>query len=234
MIFQRLRETLHFFWHHLTELLWRLLPLLPLLVLANYRFLVTLEGSPAKAETDALLLLPQMLAGVGATALTIRYTLAVVQRQDCGWRTLWRQALPRLLPLVAVQILAGFLILGGLLLLILPGLYLMAVLLPAYVVVVAEDKAPLAALQAAWQRFRADAWIMLANLLVVFALMLTAVIGLDTLQQQLALTAVPLPLQLAADSGLDLIELLFSQLLGILLVRCYELERQQGRRPGPA
>lgn len=234
MIFQRLRETLHFFWHHLTELLWRLLPLLPLLVLANYRFLVTLEGSPAKAETDALLLLPQMLAGVGATALTIRYTLAVVQRQDCGWRTLWRQALPRLLPLVAVQILAGFLILGGLLLLILPGLYLMAVLLPAYVVVVAEDKAPLAALQAAWQRFRADAWITLANLLVVFALMLTAVIGLDTLQQQLALTAVPLPLQLAADSGLDLIELLFSQLLGILLVRCYELERQQGRRPGPA
>lgn len=223
MIFQRLRETLYFFWHHLTELLIRLLPLLPLLAYANYRLLVAHDADPEQAMRDGAVLLPQMLAGIAATALAIRFTLAVIKEQDTGFAPLWRAALQRLLPLVVVQLLAGLAVVAGLVLLILPGLYLLGVLLPAYVIVMREDLGPLAALRAAWARFRPQVWSTMLSLVVVFSLLVVVLNGLEALGR--LLTDVPLGLRVAALSGLDLIGVLFSQTVAILLVRVYEIEQ---------
>lgn len=224
MIFQRLRETLHFFWHHLTDLLWRLAPVLPLLALANYRFLVVHGADAKQAMGDPLMLLPQMAAGVLATGLTIRYALAVVSGGDRGLGALWGETVQRSLSLVAVQMMAGLAVVAGLFLLILPGIWLMGVLLPAYVIVMTEQVGALGALQAAWARFRPQTW-GVAFCVITLALALFVVIaGLESLARLLA--DAPLPLQVALVSGLDLVGLLFSQLIGIVLVRFYELERE--------
>lgn len=225
MIFQRLHETLYFFWHHLTDLLWRLAPLLPLLALANYRFFYLHGGDPKKAGGDLVLLSLQGLAGVLATALAIRFTLDVVQQGDRSFARLWGDALNRSLALAAVQVLAGFAIVGGLFLLILPGVYLLGVLLPAYVIVVAEEASATAALQAAWARFRPQSWGVALGLVTIFLGLFVVLAGLDALGR--LLSGAPLGVQLVAVSLLDLVGLLFSQLVGILLVRVYELERQQ-------
>lgn len=225
MIFQRLQETLYFFWHHLTDLLWRLAPLLPLLALANYRFFSLHGGDPKKAAGDLVLLFLQMLAGVLATALAIRYTLAVVQQGDRRFGRLWGDALNRSLALAAVQVLAGFAVVGGLFLLIVPGVYLLGVLLPAYVIVMAEEVTATSALQAAWARFRPQSWGVALGLVTLFMGLFVILAGLDALGRLLA--EAPLGLQVAAVSLLDLVGLLFSQVVGILLVRVYELERRQ-------
>ncbi|MFZ5562188.1 MAG: hypothetical protein ACOY41_11830 [Pseudomonadota bacterium] len=230
MVFQLLRETLYFFWHHLTPLLIRLMPVLPLLLLANYRLLVVHGGDPAKAIQDLLLLGAEFLASLAAMALTLRYALAVVQKTDTGLGTLWRAALPSLLSLAAVQILAGLLIVAGLFLLVLPGIWLAGVLLPAYVIVVREEQTAPAALRAAWTRFRAQAWSLSANLCALLLGLVVVLSGLDALGKLLG-DASP-GARLAALAGLELVGLLFSQMVAILLVRVYELEQQEPRKAG--
>lgn len=230
MIFLRLRETLHFFWQHLTELLWRLLPVFPLLLAGSYRFEVVSAANPEKAMTDVIALLLQMLAGVTATAFTIRYTLAVLHDESVALRDLWLATLRVMPVLAAVQLLAGLAILPGLLL-ILPGIYLMGALLPAYVLVVREGLLPLPALKASWQRFRAQAWMVSASLSLLMLGLVVVVSGLDSLGVLLDATRAPLPLRVAGGAGLDMIEMLFAQMVAILLVRFYELEP---RPPLPA
>ncbi|MCD6059867.1 MAG: hypothetical protein K0S16_178 [Moraxellaceae bacterium] len=230
MVFQRLRETLYFFWHHLTHLLVRLLPLLPLLLFANYRLLTVHGGDEQAAMKDILVLAAEFVAGLAAMAVTIRYALAVVQKGDTGTGALWREALPSVFTLAAVQILAGVLIVLGLLMFILPGIWLMGVLLPAYVIVVQEETGAIAALQAAWARFRPQAWNAAANLCALMLGLILVLSGLDALGKLLA--AAPVPARLAAFTGLELIGLLFSQTVAILLVRCYELAQQEPRKAG--
>lgn len=237
MIFQRLRETLYFFWHHLTPLLGRLLPLLPLLVVANYRLLTLHEGDPQKALKDGLVLLPELVAGVLAMALTLRYALAVVMKEDSAVAAVWRQSLRDLPALIVVQLLLGLLIglpffllvmLGlrpdvALLLLGLPAFYLLGSLLPAYVIAVRERPGSIAALRAAWQRFRPSAWALSAGLASLMLLLLLVHGGLESLGKLIATS--PLELRVAVASGLELIGLLFWQMITILLVRFYELEQ---------
>lgn len=229
MIFQRLRETLHFFWQHLTDLLWRLVPVLPLLALANYRFLVVHEADAQKAMGDPLMLFPQMLAGVLATGLTIRYALAVVSGGDRGLAALWGETVQRSLALVAVQMLAGLAIVAGFFLLIVPGIWLMGVLLPAYVIVMTEQVGALGALQAAWARFRPQTWGVAFCVITLALALIVVVSGLESLGRLLA--GSPLAVQIVLVSSLDLVGLLFSQLIGILLVRYYELERIAAAAP---
>lgn len=226
MFLLRLRDTLQFFWQHLTELLWRLVPvLLPLLLLSNYRLVMMHQGDPEKAVTDPLTLLPQMLGGVAATAFTIVYTLRVLQADKAplpGLAVLWREAARGFPALLAVQLLAGVAIVGGLLLLILPGIYLMGALLPAYVIAVQEVRSPIAALKASWARFRGQAWAVSVCILLLLPGLLMVLSGLGALEQLLNDT--PEIVRILAMSALDLVALLFAQLLGILLVRFYVLE----------
>lgn len=223
MFLLRLRETLQFFWQHLTELLWRLIPvLLPLLILGNYRFVLIHDGNPEKAMLDPLTLMPQMLAGVVATAFTIVFTLRVLQAGKeplPGLALLWRDAGKGFPSLLAVQLLAGMAIVGGLLLLILPGIFLMGALLPAYVIAVQERRGPLAALKASWARFRDQAWKLSTCILLILPGLLVVLSGLGALEALLNDT--PLVIRILAMSMLDLVAMLFTQLLGILLVRFY-------------
>lgn len=232
MIFQRLNETLYFFWHHLTGLLWRLAPVLPLLAVANYRFFALHGGDVEKANADLLFLLPRALAGVLALALTVRYALAVVQKGDVRAGALWSVALDRSMALVAVQLLSGIAIVAGLFLLIVPGIYLLGVLLPAMVILLAEDVSATAALQAAWARFRPQSWAVALGVITLGLALGIVLSGLKALGALLA--GAPLPVQVAAVSLLDLVGLLFSQLVGILLVRFYQLERERAAGTGVA
>jgi hypothetical protein len=242
MVFQRLRETLYFFWQHLTPLLVRLLPLLPLVAFANYRLRVVHNGDETAAMKDILLLAAELMASLVAMIITVRFTLAVVQKADSGFLPTWRGVLPALFPLGAVQFLAGMVVIAGPLLMLVPGLqilglllvlpslWLLGALLPACVIVIQEQTGSIAALQAAWARFRPQAWAVSANL---FALMLGLVVVLSGLQELgKLLETMPAALRVAADSGLELIGLLFSQMVAILLVRVYELEQQEPRKAG--
>lgn len=230
MILQRLRETLFFFWHHLTDLLWRLAPLLVLLAATNYGLVVVHGGDPAKAILDPLTMLPQLLAGVVATALTLRYALGVIRKESPEFGALWRGALADTPSLVLLQVMVGILIFGGFLLLILPGIFLMGALLPAYVILVQERTGALGALKAAWERFLPRAWATSAGLCALFLVVMVVLSGLDALGQ--LLKEAPAALQVTVLSGLDLIGLLFAQLTTLLLVRSYELEQAPPPRAG--
>lgn len=230
MFLSRLRETLYFFWHHLTPLLSLLIPvLLPLLLFINYRLFYVLDGNPEKVMTDGLSLLAQMLGGVAASALTIRYTLAVLGQRTTAALPLWQGALRRMPALFLVQLLAGALIVLGLLALILPGLYLMGVLLPAYVLVVHEEMGPVAALKSAWARFRPQAWALSAALAAILLGLVIVLSGLESLGG--LLKDVSPPLRVLANAGLDMIGVLFSQMISVLLVRCYEIEVSSAAKP---
>lgn len=220
MLLQRLRASLSFFWKYLTPLLGRLAPvLLPLLLVVNYRFFYVLGADPEKVMNDPASLLVQMLGGLAASALAIVYTMAVLQGGDTSLPVLWRRALQRLPSLFLVQILAGIAIVLGLLALIVPGLYLMGVLLPAYVLVVHEGQSAPLALRDAWQRFRGQPWELAASFCFVLSGLLIVLSGLESLQKLLA--AAPLPLQVLGATGLDLVGMLFTQLVAILLVHFY-------------
>jgi hypothetical protein len=227
MIFLRLRETLHFFWQHLTELLWRLLPVLPLLLLSSYRFEVVSGGDVNKAATDVVSMGLDMLAGVAATTLTIGYAFAVLRDQDRSLTALWRRALPAVPALIAVQVLTGFAVLAGLLLFILPGIYLIGALMPAYVLTVHEGLLPLPALKASWQRFRGQAWAVSASVCLLMLGLMVVLSGLGTLDQLLDDYALPQAVRIGGGALLDLVGVLFMQLLAILLVRFYELEPRE-------
>lgn len=226
MIFLRVRETLHFFWQHMAELLWRLLPVLPLLLVASYRFEIISAGNPDKAMDDLVSLLLQMLAGVTATAITIRYTLDVLHGGTVSPLSLWRDALLAVPALAAVQLLAGLAIVPGLLL-ILPGIYLMGALLPAYVLSVHEGLLPLPALKASWRRFRHQAWAVAACLCLLMLGLVVVLSGLEALGGLLDAAHAPVVVRIGGKSLLDLVGVLFTQTLGILLVRFYELEEKE-------
>ncbi|MGH8494212.1 MAG: hypothetical protein ACRERR_14065 [Moraxellaceae bacterium] len=229
MFFPQLRASLRFFWQYLTPLLGRLLPvLLPLLLAFNYRFFFLFGADAEKAMQDPLSLLLQLLVGLAANTLTILYTVAVLQGGDTTLPTLWRQAVLRLPALFFLQILVGLAIILGLLALILPGLYLMGVLLPAYVLVVYEKQSIPAALRDAWQRFRGRPWELSASFLLVLSGLLIVVSGLKSLQALLDSAA--LPLRVAAAAGLDLVGVLFMQLLVILLVHTWYAVGQDAQK----
>ena len=231
MIFLRVRETLHFFWQHMTDLLWRLLPVLPLLLVASYRFEVVSGGDREKAMADMVSLLLEMLAGATATAITIRHAMAVLHDGSTAPLPLWRSAFRVVPALVGTQVLAGLAILPGMLL-ILPGLYLMGSLMPAYVLAVHEGLLPLPALKAAWQRFRGRAWAVAACLCLLMLGLVVVLSGLEALGSLLDAVHAPLPVRIAGRGGLDLVGVLFTQTLAILLVRFYELDAQDAA-PAP-
>ncbi len=220
MLFPQLRASLRFFWQYLTPLLVRLMPvLLPLLLAVNYRFFMQLGGDADKVMHDPVSLLLQMLAGLAGSALALVYAATELQGGDTAPLALWRRALPRLPSLFLIQILAGTAIVLGLFALILPGLYLAGVLLPAYVLVVVEEQSAPAALHDAWLRFRARPWELTASFCFVLSGLLIVISGLESLQQLLGQVA--LPVRIAASTGLDLIAALFTQLVSILLVHVW-------------
>jgi hypothetical protein len=223
MFLQRLRETLQFFWQHLTELLWRLAPVaLPFLLFSNCRLILIHHGELEKALLDPITMLPQMLAGVAATAFTIVYTL---RQRSAGtepvprFTLLWRDAARGLPALAVVQVLAGLAIVGGFMLLILPGIFLMGALMPAYVLAVHERQAPIAALKDSWARFNGQAWLLGASILFLLPCLVIVVSGLGALEQ--LLNDSPTGMRIIAKSALDLLAMLFAQMPGILLVHYY-------------
>lgn len=241
MLLPRLRDTLKFFWQYLAELLWLLAPvLLPLLLLADYRLFFVHAGKPDPQAmlADPLLLLPQLLASVLATAATVSFTTARLRGEKPAFAALWLAALRAFPALAVVQILSGLAIACGLvpasvvlanaaanplalfggMLLALPGLFLMGALLPSYVLAVDGRPGPLRALKMSWQRFYRQAWMVTAGLSLLGLLLLVVVLGLGSIAQ--LLVTAPEALRLAAHSGLQMVSTVFMQLIAIFLVFC--------------
>lgn len=225
MVWARLSETFFFFRQHLLALFWLLAPVLvPVSLFLSYRFHVVHAGDVAKAMGDGLALGLQMVAGVYANALVIRFTLAHLSRAPLpSHGQLWQEAMSRVPGLFVVQLLAGMLVFAGLLLFILPGIWLLGVLMPACVLVVAEPLSGVEALKAAWTRFRPGAWPIAASLSVLLLGLLIVMSGFSALE--LALQAQPVLMRWLVSALLEVIGLLCAQTAVILLVRFYDLER---------
>lgn len=230
----RVVETLYFFRQHWLALLWLLAPvLLPLSLFQNHRFYYTHGGAPEAAAGDGLALGIQLMGGLLANALTILYALQQVRPAEAetllAGRPLWHEALSRAPLLMLVQLLVAFAILGGLLFFIIPGIWLAGVFLPAYVLVTVERPSPLGAMQAAWERFRPGAWV-LAGSMGLLLLGLLLALGLIGAVEN-ALAGMGAAVGMAAGTVLDVAAMLLSQLVTILLVRFYDLERAANAPP---
>lgn len=225
MIRSRLAETLYFFRQHWLPLLRLLAPvLLPASALMNYRYYFIHAGDAEKAAADGVVMGTQLIAGLLANALVLRYTLtesghAGEGRSGEGWG----EVLSRLPSLFAVQILTGVLIFMGLLLLVLPGVWLMGVLMPAYVLVAAEGLPGMEAIKQAWSRFRPGAWQISAALAVLLAGLILCM-GLLELPEQL-LDGADIQWRWLTGVVVDVTSLLLAQTVMILLVRFYDLEK---------
>lgn len=225
MVWSRLSETLYFFRQHWLSLLRLLLPvLLPASLLINYRYHVVHAGNAEQAAADGLAMGVQLLAGLLANALVARYTLAetgngALERPS----QVWSDALARLPALFVVQIVTGVLIFMGLLLLIVPGIWLMGVLMPAYVLVMAEQVSGIEAVKQAWSRFRPAAWQIAASIGVLIAGLILCMGLLELLENLLAGKGAQWGW--LAGALLDVAGLLLAQVVMILLVRFYDLER---------
>lgn len=223
MIHSRLSETFFFFRQHWWSLSGLILPvLLPASLFINYRFYFLQGGDPGKAMEDSLAMLVQVLAGLYANALVIRYALVETghlpaSRDGIG-------AVARYLPaLFAVQIITGLSVFLGLLLLIVPGVWIMGVLMPAHVLVMAEQSTGLHAIQQAWRRFRPGAWQVAGALAVLMLVLMPLMLLFAGLEQML--TPQPVVLRWFAGTLLDVVGLVCAQMMLILLVRFYDLER---------
>ncbi|MDP2227665.1 MAG: hypothetical protein Q8J78_09345 [Moraxellaceae bacterium] len=231
----RVTEALYFFRQHWLALLLLLGPVLvPLSIFQNHRFHVLHGGDIEKAAADGLALGLQLFGGILANTLTILYCLHQLQ-PDAGpvsRSALWQQALPRVPGLFVVQILTGIAVFGGLMLLIVPGVWLIGVFMPAYVLVVAEHPSGLEALRRAWARFRPGAWMLAGSMGVMLSGLLLVLSGFAGLERGLAGEEAGLRWVLA--SLLDIAAMLCTQVVAILLVRFYDLERSANPAPPAA
>lgn len=225
MIRSRLAETLYFFRQHWLPLLRLLAPvLLPASALMNYRYYFIHAGDAEKAAADGVVMGVQLIAGLLANALVLRYTLTESGHAGEGRSGEdWGEVLSRLPSLFAVQILTGVLIFMGLLLLVLPGVWLMGVLMPAYVLVAAEGLPGMEAIKQAWSRFRPGAWQISAALAVLLAGLILCM-GLLELPEQM-LDGADIQWRWLTGVVVDVTSLLLAQTVMILLVRFYDLEK---------
>lgn len=225
MVWSRLSEALYFFRQHWLPLLRLLLPvLLPASLLINYRYHAVYGGDAEKAASDGLAMGVQLLAGLLANALVARYTLIETGNQPSERSgQVWSEALARIPSLFVVQIVTGVLIFMGLLLLIVPGVWLMGVLMPAYVLVMAEQMSGIEAVKQAWSRFRPAAWQIAASLGALIAGLILCMGLLEWLEH--LLVGQEWPWRWLAGALLDVAGLLLAQVVMILLVRFYDLER---------
>lgn len=224
MIRSRLSETAFFFRKHMRQLLWMVVPvLLPASLFINYRFYVMQGADPEKAMEDGLAMVVQVLAGLIANALVIRHALAESGRLPASLQGSAANVLERLPALFVVQIVTGVLVFLGLFLLIIPGVWIMGVLMPAHVLVMAEHASGLQAIRQSWQRFRPGAWQVAGSLAVLMLGVMVIMTLFAALEQTLGSQA--LVLRWLAGSLLDVAGLFLAQTMVILLVRFYDLER---------
>lgn len=229
MIRSRLSETFYFFGQHWRSLLQVALPvLLPASLFINYRFYMVHKADPEVAMGDLLSLVVQILAGLYVNALVIGRTLeqSGISRGQPGSER--ADAADRLPALVVVQLLSGILVFLGLLLFIIPGIWLMGIFMPACVLVVAERASGVNAMRMAWARFRPAAWQIAGTLVVLITGLTLAMLVLAVVEQ--AVASQGLVMRWLAGTFADVAGLFLTQTIVILLVRFYDLEQGvQGR-----
>ncbi len=219
---QRVQESLYFFRYHALALFLLLLPvLLPAMALKHYRIWVMLGGDLEKVSGDGLLLVLELMVGLFATALTILYTLPVVRSQAVASSTLRQAAFLAIPRLLLVQVLVGIAIFGGLLLLVVPGLWLAGCLMPAYVLAVGQGLGVRESIRRSFEQFRPQAWQITLSVMLLTCLLVLVLLAVSALLE--SARGLAMPAKIVLGTGLDSLALLVTQLLPILLVRYYDL-----------
>lgn len=222
---ERLEECLYFYRRHALALAMILLPVaVPAFLLKHFRAWWALGWDETLIQQDGLLVVLELLVGLFASAVTIAYAARALRGEQPAPAVVRREAVMVLPNFFLVQMLVAFAALGGFLFLILPGFWILACLMPAYVFVVADKLPVMQALQQSFRVFRPAAWQLLGTLALALLLMgdvLLLVIVLTYLVGDLP--SVP---RMIAGAGLDVVTLLTSQLIPIVLVRFHDQYRQ--------
>jgi len=130
----------------------------------------TIEG--AQLAAFAITLIPAVLLSTLATAACTRAVAAAYLGRPVDWRASLRFGFRKVVPLIAVTILTLLAVLGGLVLLILPGIYLGVRLFLASQALVVEDESATGALGRSWALVGGRWWATFGVILVSSVLIL--------------------------------------------------------------
>jgi hypothetical protein len=224
---QRLREALFFYRHQFFTLALLLLPvLLPACLLLLYRFWAVFGGDLVKFGDDLLANVLIMLGWRFALAVTMIHSAAVLDGRMLPAGEVRRQALLAVPALVVLDMLVSLAVMGGLVMLIVPGLWLAGCLAPAQVLVAVEKQSILAAVQGSVERFRAVAWQQLLALLLLNMGLFTVLLMLMVFLSTITTTHWPLPARLLFWAVVCSGGVLAAQVIAVMQVRFYDLQRQ--------
>ena len=237
-VWQSLGESLYFFRRHFFALARLLVPLaLPVFLVSEYRVWWVLGGDEKRVSQDVTLLLANGLIGLYVLALTISYAVAELDGRRLPAQELMRRSLLAVPSLLALQLLM-FLGLGMvfmlksvpalIVLLLVPGLWLIACLMPTCVYIVAERQPVPVALQSSFRNFRAMGLQLLAAMVVVMLSLFLPLVAVASGLSALIAKLPQLPLRILLSGLVDTLALLLSQLWPILMVRYYDMQRQSG------
>lgn len=230
-VWESLQESLYFYRQHFFRLALLVVPaVLPLFIFSEYRVVALLHGDSSLAEQDPWLLGLNALASVLAGAITTLYAVAEIDGHALPAWTILGRALLVVPSLLALELLIFFAFLGGFLFLVVPGFWLVACLMPAFVYVAVERMPVPQAMQRSYERFRPVAWQLLGALAVAFLAFLLTV--LPSVMLLTAISSLPGVLErVLLDALVYALGLLLNQFSRVLVVRYYDMQRQ-GVLPG--
>lgn len=137
-----------------------------LLIVSVFLFTVRMPNNPLKP-------LAILVIGFASYLSTVAFLAMIVRKLHAkdAWRSAWSVAIP----LIGVGILVSLAELGGIILLLIPGIIAYVHLLFTMIIVVAEDKRGFDALVASWEYVRGNAWKVFWRMLVLGVMI--AIIG---------------------------------------------------------
>ncbi|MBB1487745.1 hypothetical protein [Oceanospirillum sediminis] len=179
-----LKDSFEFFFANFTVILSLILPvLLPVTIFglfAEQAWIV--EDNSNAAQVYASIAFVNALTYPLYHAALIRFMHDRINgHQIAGAGAYYFSALRLWLPLLILNLMIGFSILAGLLLLIIPGLILMVRMTFAEFYCVLEQKKPVTAFKLSWQDTKADFWLILTGAGVIYMTLFTLESGLSML-----------------------------------------------------
>lgn len=226
-VFESLQQTGYFYRHHVWQLALYLAPvLLPIMVFLQARIDVVLHNNPDLAQKDPVVLVISLILGVIPNAITLIYAVRVVNGEGLSLRSVYRDAFMAAPKLALLYVLTAFATLGGMTLLILPGLWLLACLLPAGVLVAVEGQGVIQAMMASVTRFQPLAWQILLAMALAFPCWFLIALVCAQLSVPLDQPSIAAPVRWLVEGLLQFAAGLAGQYLQLLIVRFYDSRRE--------
>lgn len=226
---QWVRDSFFFFRHHAKALALLILPIaIPVLLLVNYRMWAVLGGDLKAVQDDAILSFSTQLLWVFATACTFIYTLGVAKGETKEPSLIRKEALFKVPELFLIAMMIQLAVIVGLLLLVIPGIWVWGCFAAAQVIVIAENRNIFEAISESFSRFKAKAFVvafaffLLSLLLFVGLILFFIAVGLIGLGGDSA----GLALKIGFGTLASMVIFVLLQIVPILMVRVYDAHRE--------